>query len=1290
MESSDKAARAYASIASQLAQWDDGYGDDDVEMNVVSKRQSGAFSPMAMARTTNTTMAVSDSPAETKAATAATPFSARSRSRSARTPMPSSAYDGNGYGSGSGISSAVRFQKASASPMATPAGIFHAQTPMSINENDNDNESINVNFNATQPIHSSMKPKSKSKSTSGTEKVSSSLSQSQSPNAVNEASLHLDANYRPYHDALLSLLSSSASPSTSTSIPVSKDRTRKAQLQYMERIMTSAYARSSNLGDTLYEHKNRIADSSSSNTGSSSNSKSGSALEQTKQQLEQEGHFWALLSKLLAEQQQQQQQQQDTNQGQVQGLVEAQDTHTHPDLLLYKAPTNINIERDTNSFIEKLVGNYGHLDPANMTILVQTCLEEGVGLDIFDEHELDTTMSMKSMYIPTIVQRRQIILDWIQTCHNRGISGLDIDDMCKSNSKSNSNKVMWKDTIERLDQAQHSFLSSAAGYESASSGERKVGEFHPDAPFLVHDNNKSNSSSGEMLPLYGNDNEREVELLRNCLLLIKAGRMSDALELCTLMGQPWRAAAWDGNAAHGYIDMGNGDDNDNADSGGAGMGMVTAMDEEKEGNWNVATIERTRTQVGNSARALWKRNMWEVSASISTMLQSHIIDGNRNINVNESIRYEAAITAILADDTQTASSNPIFNNWMDLVWVFYRGHQARFTELIFNAHNNARRCGKGDDNINVNVSKYPFEGTEFAKEEMDQLACTAEMSRVEEGAFLTRLIRSSTASASATHGMGEMNKCITAFLIGAQDVQQYLKSTMDALIRVAESDGSGPVGMSQEEYEPLVRFIVHLALFFDSFCIKDRTGAETSTSSFYSTGVAPRRNPLVLAYLQQLMEQKPLWEFTPLYASLLSEEELIGSCSEFWSTSIFEEKDRRMILRQAREHFEEGLDLLILRDIVRMTFHSDLETFCVDELDVVSWLGTERAMDNTSAFDATLESMIASNDVVKMHSIQWLCFHNEHYADALVCANMLIRNFLLSLPTQKEDELNDWTDNINLYTAKVFQSRFIPSDIENVAMASITDENTEDAEDHVTEYGALVQFLDAHNAFQNWKEFVEENSPLVSFARDTSFVESTVESNVAMNMEIMRYVKKKKKRAQQLVKLAEAAKDILMEVLQYDDGWLYIGGESYDSNGNALGMSELTGEASQRRIEMQLIRCKVIPVVVSLAFKVCHSTALWMDEFAKDVFDSFGDSAFEVLPRITDKDFFEDNGVINPFQASTWHQSSLLLANTVASIDTRIAESMSKDDLSAFMNCMAEAKVCLLVDRESTVIDDDL
>ena len=52
--------------------------------------------------------------------------------------------------------------------------------------------------------------------------------------------------------------------------------------------------------------------------------------------------------------------------------------------------------------------------------------------------------------------------------------------------------------------------------------------------------------------------------------------MCRSFVLSWVMGQPWRAAVWDGNATHGYIDMGNGDDYDYADSGEVGMGLAWA------------------------------------------------------------------------------------------------------------------------------------------------------------------------------------------------------------------------------------------------------------------------------------------------------------------------------------------------------------------------------------------------------------------------------------------------------------------------------------------------------------------------------------------------------------------------------------------------------------------------------------------------------------------------------------------------------------------------------------------
>ena len=403
-----------------------------------------------------------------------------------------------------------------------------------------------------------------------------------------------------------------------------------------------------------------------------------------------------------------------------------------------------------------------------------------------------------------------------------------------------------------------------------------------------------------------------------------------------------------------------------------------------------------------------------------------------------------------------------------------------------------------------------MEGTECKEEEEAQLTCTAEMSRLEESAFLSRLSQQSASQPSST-GQGDLKKGISAFLTGIQDAQRYLIGTMDTLISISNSNGL--VKMREEDYDAMLRFILHLVLFFESFC-GDGT---SSTAAFYSNVIEPRRSQLVLCYLQQLMEQKPLWEFTPLYASILPRDELISVCSKFWASSVFEDKDRHMMLRQGREYFDNGLDLVILRVIVRMNFQSVSED--QTDLNVASWLGTEKASTGDKyILDPELESMISPGDIRKMHSIRWLSFYNEHYGDALVCANMLMRNLLLEIPPSlgesDEDTYDDWVDNVKLYTSKVLQSRFLPSDIAQVVLQSIIDsandsEFTLDAEnvrDHLIEFDALTQFFGAHNAYQSWKQFVSQTSPSVLFVQDVRFGENSVESEVAMNMEATKYI----------------------------------------------------------------------------------------------------------------------------------------------------------------------------------------
>jgi len=1108
---------------------------DAYTMNYVSKRQSGAFSPMA---------ASSASPKPMTPATSAkkSPFAISSPT--------------------AGINSAASKFRFAASPVATPLDA------RAITHNDERNEGYGL---------SSDDAFSAKDESSYTQRVNI-------PSFVNQAAL--DGDYRPYHDALLSLLRSKSKPHSH-----SKPQSQQAALQYTHRVMASAYSRSSQLEE--------------------SNNSSNEQVQSTKQQLEQEGHFWALIGQLAAS---------------------SSNHDASRSMLLYQPSSASAIQREIDSYIANVVAEFQDLDPAAMATLIQQAMEQ-------DGEDGDDSSSKHN--IPMVVKRRQVILEWIQSCHGRSVSSHDLAVENKENS------VMWKDTVDKFNRDQHSFMGGK------NVVNHKINEFHPDAPLLA-----SGGNAGDGNALYGKDNDREIVLLQKCLLLIKAGRVAEMFELCHAAGQPWRAAAWDGDTPHGYVNVG-----------------IEGQDGEEAG------VDNVIASVGNPQRALWKRNMWEISQSLHGMIQQNGQDGISQSSTlsSGSVVHEAAISAILADNCKTASKNPLLNqNWMDSVWVFYHGLHSRFNELVYNVHNNARRSiangvhssqnqGFGVSTVkSERVAKYPVEGAEFRTEEEEQLNCTSEMSRIEEGSFIARL-----GTNNDTEMCSDWERGISAFLTSGESIESYLENTINSLIQVASQ--SEQAKMSPEDYEPLLRFMLHVVLFFDSFC----DGNDSSATNFHSISIAPNRNNLILAYLQMMMEQKPLWGFTGLYASLLPDGSLIESCTDFWSTCVYDGKDRRVMLKNACEYFDEGMDLVILRNVVRSSFLS-VDGFH-DPLNVASWLGRETSNER---FNEALEVTISHDDVRKMHSIRWLTFDHEHYADALVCANMLIRSLLLELPSSirepTDDQFDDWTENRKLYTAKVLQARFLPDDITQVAMESTSNDEHQLDRVYVSacidEHEALLQFLDAHNAYESWKDFIVEAPSNIPYTLGDRYVQNSVERDVAIKMETMKYVKKKKEVSLGLIKFAQIARESLVHVLEFDGGWLYA--EEAD------GMNDAEDECSDRKREMLSVRSKCLPATISLVFRICRTTALWMDEFRRDVEDVFLDKAPEIMARITGKDIFEEDGLLNPFEATTWHREALLLANIVASRESKISECLSNEDLDAFMNCMAETNICLLMAQE--------
>jgi len=968
--------------------------------------------------------------------------------------------------------------------------------------------------------------------------------------------------------------------------------------------------------------------------------------------------------------------------------------------------------------------------------------------------------------VPELVRRRQVVLQWLESCHNRSIVGGYPNNagFGVGGAGEMEKKVMWKDTLDALKRQKR---QGGNHHHHRDDHKDKITNFHPDAPLLLlqqlllqtqqqqKQQQKSSSysfttSSSLVNPLYGNDNVTERYLLSTCLSLLKAGRLPEALDLCREYGQSWRAASWGGNTACGRIRhferMGR------SGSDGDGGVVPSSYSEEEEEMMQMMAEERKEEggkmtiRVGNPKRALWKRTMWKNGRSLHARLhlgqhdrrqqsqqlrgirhQQPHTDGTSNRSETQltagSLVYEAAIISILADDVHSASLNPTLNKtWLDLVWVHYRGIQARFMEQVYHSHNDVRRSSSSGSGMGM----FSLEGTECVQSEIEQLDATKALGRLDEETFL-----SSLRSRFDEEGVGRVGvmeeeadggalwrDCMSSFLVGMEEVEQFVVRVVDGIVAKAGEGG----GICGNEDETLLRFVLHLLLFLDTLTNSNNNvrndGDSDQSVSFQNETIYLRKKALLLLYVKHLSTQKPLWHLIALYASLLEEDATVEMCTEFWTECVVEDRDRRMVLHRAREYFVDGLDLVILRGVVRSCIlEEDDNTVEGDGGEAESsrpfpssWLhfsdnggaGLEGGGTDTPLFtpNANLEERILSADVRKMHSIHWLCYHREHAVDALICANILLRKLLLETigdvnadgtgECECANAETDWLENVKLYTAKIFAFRILPSDIFDEVIMEDGQHHLELSSidfirDNMFEHEAMVNFLSAHDAYQKWSNIISHHLPTVT---DTEISGGNVENHhnpasleyeISNKMQGKKYVDKKRHVAHAVIKATEDARICFMEVLTYNGGWLED--TKLPDDGSTIMVGEV--ERGHRLEEMKLLRSRYIPNAVFLLFHVLDETAQWMEEFSQETLSTFGqDEGSLILSRIVGTEDADDDADSSPFSPGMWYRTALLLANTVANKEYNISSCLNQDELKLFMNYMADSTVSLLRSHE--------
>lgn len=714
------------------------------------------------------------------------------------------------------------------------------------------------------------------------------------------------------------------------------------------------------------------------------------------------------------------------------------------------------------------------------------------------------------------------------------------------------------------------------------------------------------------------DDPADLALLQACLVRLKSGpiQWATALDLCRSSGQPWRAASMSGGNPYGRESFEEED----------AMMSEDAGEEKKEDGSN------TR-EFGNPDRALWKRMVWKMSRALAS---------SSSASTSKCTELEGAIYALLADDAETALASPSLRSWEDGLLIYLRSKVSRYAEEVLAAHNDARRV--------VGI-RYPYRGTDHGPSEREQLTATAAASNLSESDIF-RALASSPYANIREEAADPLRAAIAAIVTGSDETASFITSAAD---NASASDHS------------MLRFIAHLALYLD-FAAPEFLQSLGDMVVDGETAL-PVREYYLLRYVDRLTSEKGLWHLAALYASLLPEPMLIEVFSDFL-TNVHEDGFRRKVLRQMREYFTDGLDLVVLRRTVRMIIFDQAgeDRFGYAFLRLLGGGGRQKRSGSRAA---KLDEMLTSADVCKMHSVRWLCYVPEHAPDALICANSLLRQLFLNITVENVTDGEE--DDPALHCARVFLTRFLPKDTAKNALRhaleagesgeeSASTLSPEEVEDASAEFGALEAYVDARIAVDRWQSEITSTSAEYFIRGITSSGGDSVEGTVANKMERRNFLHKKRNAGLQVINAANDAKEKLMAVLTYEGGWLAT------SNTTSSDSVIDENEHVNRINEMSSLRTSCLPHAVFLLHAVLDGTAEWMEVFLADAERAYGEEGETMLI-----DLIRNNN--GPFLPGYWYRSCLDIAVTVARDEYNLRDAFQKEGMEEFVGLMAECNV---------------
>ena len=650
---------------------------------------------------------------------------------------------------------------------------------------------------------------------------------------------------------------------------------------------------------------------------------------------------------------------------------------------------------------------------------------------------------------------------------------------------------------------------------------------------------------------------------------------------------------------------------------------------------------------GNPTRGLWKNQCRKIALQMTQLANSEASSmSDQTRSLFPSSAYEAAILSLLSDNVDTAMENPAFQTWEDAIHAILRSELGIIEDDVLKSHNSARA-----EACEANGGHFPHRGTEF--DSLDDGSAP----QGNDGDLFKALEKLGSLSNDRIReeGSDPFRQGMESFLVGQSELKEYIEQC-GALSLEAEDD-----------YESgFLRFITHLVLYVDTvlpgFCsqLALPAGIDAATDG----SIFSLRELLILKYVAYLSSKRELWPHVALYTSLLSNDNILDTFSSFL-IHVHSDQERRMTLNQAREFFPKGYDCYILRNVVRGMILSDTDGWAREA-------GEEAA-----------PAGIAPADARMMKSINWFCYYPEHMPDALVCANMLLRRFLLSCAENKLDI----TDK-DLYAAKVFVGKILPRDLIDVAVAECQkgEENFAGSisvplmQNLEAEYLSIDGFLKAHTKYTQFLDAISTTSPCHNSNKLIDGTQSKHETEIADKMERNTFRQKKMGLCKIIIESSTRASEALNQVLTSTGGWLV------DVNADLEDEETSTDEAKARSEELDAIRSFFVPKAVSMLHDVLDKTAMWLEQIVFDTLTQFGSASNDILLALfgsfddiyrSNDDLTLDLLVTSRAAPGYWHKRSLSLASIVANEANCLHKTFNNKEMEDFLKLMAKSHIKL-------------